>query len=837
MLFCSSSKGQKTSIQQYANKIEHWDNLNLNNLSPDGQWFSYTLFNHEDGDRLILQNTETGKTYNFKHPKNSKFHNNQWYSVITDDETILINLKKGYETSYQNPLDFELANNNQFLVLLKESDLKIVNNESQSTIFQMSDVIQFKLSPSKDKIVYVQKVDSIKKLGLIDFSTLKNTTITYLSNDFTKMTFNQTGEGLALFEIKPENEPLLLYFDLINNKKYKLNNSKYYSFNPNGNFNLIISKDSEKVFFSVLEKSLALDYQNKSQPEIWSGDSKLTFLQENVFCESQNNNRLAVWYPKSGEFSLITNDNCDKVILSKNNNFAIIFNTKKYEPQFDYFGPVDFKIKNIKSNNYEIFLSQHSGNTNYILPSLTEKYVAYYKNKNWFIYDIQQKKHKNITKSIKANWESNINDFNGETLPFGLAGWANNDKHLLLYDEWDIWRINIQDGKAKRLTNGKEKEIKFRLISPFTGKINSSDGYIGNELFMSNYLLIEANGSDGRSGYFKWDQDHGLKEIIYKTAKIDQIIHEQDLFLVREQRFDTPPRIVKISQLGNPKHLFQSNPHYTNNDKRKVEVIHYKTKIGKNLKGLLYYPINYKSNKKYPMVVNIYEKMFKEYHQYHIPTNVTSVGFNVANYINDGYFVLLPDIYYEIGEVGKSATDCVIAAVKEAQKNKSINKIGLIGHSFGGYEANFIITQTDIFDAAVSSAGVSDVVSYYLNLNWNNGRPDYWRFEFQQWRMGKSLFEDRNRYYRNSPISFSENIKTPLLHWTGKNDFHVNWQQSMLWYLALRRLNKKQVLLLYPEEGHILLDKHNQIDLTFKVKKWFDFYLKEDSSVNLEKIF
>src|SRR5690606_2974930 len=163
------------------------------------------------------------------------------------------------------------------------------------------------------------------------------------------------------------------------------------------------------------------------------------------------------------------------------------------------------------------------------------------------------------------------------------------------------------------------------------------------------------------------------------------------------------------------------------------------------------------------------------------------------------------------------------------EKYISGDKIGLIGHSFGGYETNFIITQTNLFAAAVSSAGVADLVSFYLNFNWENGKPDIWRFNNQIWRMNKSLFEDRSIYYSNSPISYIENIKTPLLCWTGNEDYQVNWHQSILWYLGLRKLNKKHILLVYPNEPHILLNLKNKEDVTKRVKQWFDHYLKNAS--------
>lgn len=187
---------------------------------------------------------------------------------------------------------------------------------------------------------------------------------------------------------------------------------------------------------------------------------------------------------------------------------------------------------------------------------------------------------------------------------------------------------------------------------------------------------------------------------------------------------------------------------------------------------------------------------------------------------------------YVKGDTGVSALDCVVAATNKVIEMNIVqkNKIGLLGHSFGGYETNFIVTQTNIFSAAVSGAGVSDLTSWYLSLGWNTGKPDMWRLESQQWRMGKSFYDDQESYYRNSPIIHATKIQTPLLLWAGKLDLQVDWHQTMEFYLALRRLEKKNIMLLYPNEQHVLFNAENQIDLTNRIEQWFDYHLKDNKT-------
>jgi dipeptidyl aminopeptidase/acylaminoacyl peptidase len=158
-----------------------------------------------------------------------------------------------------------------------------------------------------------------------------------------------------------------------------------------------------------------------------------------------------------------------------------------------------------------------------------------------------------------------------------------------------------------------------------------------------------------------------------------------------------------------------------------------------------------------------------------------------------------------------------------------------MGESFGGYETNFIITQTELFAAAVSGASIADLTSFYLTVGWDLSISDMTRFQSEQWRLGKSPFEDPDLYSRNSPIANATSIKTPILIWAGKSDWHVNWNQSVEFYMALRRLGKPATMLLYPDEKHILMKEKNQKDLSLRINQWFDYYLKNDQSVKWTK--
>jgi len=154
------------------------------------------------------------------------------------------------------------------------------------------------------------------------------------------------------------------------------------------------------------------------------------------------------------------------------------------------------------------------------------------------------------------------------------------------------------------------------------------------------------------------------------------------------------------------------------------------------------------------------------------------------------------------------------------------HRSGLNGHSFGGYESYLIATQTNRFATVVAGNGWTDLVSASLYLGPTLNIPDFYRAEYDQLRIGKSLFEDMNAYLDNSPVLLAQKVTTPVLGWVGKEDRHVNALQGQEFYFALRRLGKEEVLLRYNDEGHNLYNNKSQEDLTLRIQQWFDRYLK-----------
>jgi len=422
-------------------------------------------------------------------------------------------------------------------------------------------------------------------------------------------------------------------------------------------------------------------------------------------------------------------------------------------------------------------------------------------------------------------------DASAESPVYGIGGWNTDGGAVLFYDRADLWNYTFAGAQLKRLTDGSTSGKVYRLAAPgsSTGQEQNFDASFARAVERKSDLLLSVDG-DLQSGYSALRADNTISNLLYGKFRVRDILcaKESRRFAYTTQRYDRPPDIRLTGNDRGSKVIFQSNPFYTQFLWGKAERIVFSNDEGARCFGILYYPAGYDPLKKYPMVVHIYENQSDQLYAYRNPTLYAGDGFNVSNFTTNGYLVLLPDIDYRNGDPGISAASSVVAAVRHviAMGAADPAKIGLMGHSFGGYETNFILTQTNLFAAAISGAGISDPRSCYLSAGLF-GVAEFWRFERQQWRMGKSLFEDAQGYERNSPISHAEKIITPLLLWTGDKDPVINYRQSVALYLALKRLGKRPMLLVYPGEGHGPQMPRFQKDLTLRILDWFDYYLKE----------
>ncbi|HJT75265.1 MAG TPA: prolyl oligopeptidase family serine peptidase, partial [Chitinophaga sp.] len=243
--------------------------------------------------------------------------------------------------------------------------------------------------------------------------------------------------------------------------------------------------------------------------------------------------------------------------------------------------------------------------------------------------------------------------------------------------------------------------------------------------------------------------------------------------------------------------------------------------------GLLYKPENFDSTKHYPVIFHYYEKSSDGLYRYLLPQPGAG-SLNIPWYVSNGYIVFIPDIITEKGYPGPSAAKAVIKAAKYLSGFPWVDTahMGLQGHSFGGYVTNYLVTSTNLFKAAQSSAGPSDFFSGYGSIRKQTGTGMQALYERGQNNMGVPPWENPELYVENSPVLHAHKINTPLLLMHNENDNAVPVAQSIEFFTALRRLQKPVWLIQYKDEGHLLFSDANKLDFDIRQQAFFDHYLK-----------
>lgn len=818
-----------------------WGDLNFDKMAPNEKWASYRM-RYEGGiDTLFVRNTFTHQTYSFPSAENSLFIKNNDFICQRGDTIEILNLGTGQQETIAGVKGFDYSQETDQLIVLCSAGqdkhtlrIKSLWNNNEKAI---SDVISFSLNPNGKQLLYTQRSNGKNSVFLLRLDKLDQPQklLGDSAGQYSHFTWHKKGKAVVFLGEDDAKTYNSLYF-------YAVEKDRLYRFNPSNQSNfpkhasivyhsiykLLISDDLQNVLFTIQYKPAVIENGAKSKVEVWNGNDKFIYPAQ----ARQESAKVALWKPMESVFMPIATAELPSMMLTGDQRNVILSNPAAYEPQFDFEGPRDFYIQNLATGEKQLFLKKHSGSYQYTLPSPNGKYIAYFTESNWWVYDIALQRHTNITAKLKEKFFGKVNLLASNTA-FGNPGWSGGDKEILLYDEYDLWAIAPDGSSFRRLTHGRESQISFRLADiPNEYAIKGNyDGRSVGSFDLEKELFLKAIGEDGKTGFYKWKRSTSEKPIVYGDYKANQLHYsiKKQLYSYVVQRFDVAPRIMTKIDAGEEKLFFQSNPQQEKYAWGRAALIRFQNSKKQDLKGVLLYPANYEPQRKYPMIVKIYELQSNELHTYCRPS-YTENGFNPTLLTAQGYFVFMPDIVHEDGNVGPSATDCVVAGTTKVIGLGLVNpaKIGLMGHSFGGYETTFICNHTDLFATAIASGAITDLNTFYLTVGWNTSKSNMWRFATQQWRMNSTPFENPEGFAHNSPLTSIESLKIPLLLWTGKEDHHVDWHQSVEYYLALRRLGKKNISLFYPKEGHTLLDPTNQKDLTERVQQWFCHFLKDE---------
>ena len=517
-----------------------------------------------------------------------------------------------------------------------------------------------------------------------------------------------------------------------------------------------------------------------------------------------------------------------QVALSPHERWGVGEDTRAYERAASYNGRryADIYAVNLASGARRRLLEKHDPST---IPSPDgAQLLTWGTDGQWHVIDIASGADHVITKDVPTSF-ANVEDDHNDLYPppilpqrMGL-GWSADSRFVLLSDGWDVWKVPVRGGAAVNLTHdGKTTRVRYQRRYVFDTKEK------GIDLARPLYFALYGEWTK-KEGLARVDAQHAtVKRLMWDDAAFDVARAEKaDVFLYTRQTFDDfPDWYVASADFSTGRRITDANPQQkTFAWSSGARLIDYVSDKGDTLQGALYLPANYEPGKQYPLLVTIYEKRSQNLHQYVVPSDTRTPDPSV--YTSRGYAVLDPDIVYRVNDPGMSAVWCVVPAVKAAIATGIVDssRVGLWGHSWGGYQTAFLVTQTHIFKAAIAGAPLTDMVSMYSSIYWNSGGTNQAIFEASQGRFKGNFTDNYDAYIRNSPVFHAANVTTPLMILHDDKDGAVDFNQGITYFNTLRQLGKKVILLEYVGENHGLRNPVNQKDYAARMREYFDHYL------------
>ena len=591
------------------------------------------------------------------------------------------------------------------------------------------------------------------------------------------------------------------------------------------------SKDGARVYFGTGVPPAPLpDPDDKTPPatkvDLWNYKDPLIQPMQKVR-EQQERERTyrAVVHLADKRFVQLATEDLPNVTPGDDPSQALGLSDMAYRQEISWDQDYnDVFLLDLKSGKPKKVLEHWASNATTMSPG--GKYVLYFDERNghWFTYRVSDGTRVNLTEKIASKFqqENNTPDLPG---PYGAGGWTADDKSVLLYDKFDIWEVKPDGTGARMITNGAGKghnlTFRYRGMDPDERVVPSNKA-----------LLLSAVDEETRASGFYRIASLATTTAPEKVVMLDKAFgpvtkaKNADTVVFTLSRFEEFPDLwVSDPTFKDMKKVSNANPQASEYLMGKSELIDYVNADGRKLRAILTRPENFDPNKKYPLMVYIYEELTQGLHAYNAPNVGTSI--NIPRYVSNGYVVLRPDIVYETGYPGQSAEKCVIPAVNTVVAMGFIDpkRIGIQGHSWGGYQITYLVTRTNMFAAVEAGASVSNMVSAYGGIRWGTGMSRAFQYEKTQSRIGAPPWDAPLQFIENSPIFWVKKVQTPYLTIHNDEDDAVPWYQGIEWFTAMRRLGKESYMFTFNGEKHGLRNRDNMKYWTVHMDEFFDHYL------------
>ncbi|KMQ70215.1 alpha/beta hydrolase family protein [Chryseobacterium koreense] len=809
ILFCSNtwvrSQFNESAFQNLRYDIVH------NEVSPNGKYVSFRKAYQDSRDTLVvLNNAVRGKEfYCTDGVKRSFFTKSNTLFIAKKSELEVLRFKDRNPVRFKNVLQVEHLSEGRkiltinkgpagnYLVVLDENGVIIKSYPDIDRIEVLADEQVYAIGKTNGNSVLFQFVDNEMRAFYSGMRDVKKV-----------MNANDRNIIIAVGEIRGSNLDLVMV-DRQSRNNYLLKNAL-----PGNIFQVMAANFTNVGDQVYVQLALSKGQDVDKKIDIWYGNDNS--LETKFYKDTQQH--YVLWDPMKNRAKFLDNEEFPEIAFTGNSQFYLAFNPYHLQDYSTFDVPLEVHRYDLV-NDDAAYLGK-AGSSVYLNKDgslLISKIEG-----SWVLY------------SLTTCSEEHI------SIPESDHVYFSTDNRFLYFEQQG--GIVIYDLSKKRASHIPTIEgFESSILNNYTLKILPKYGVYKSYIDADQPLVVNISNSKTGASAVGLLENKAFTLIVPQTSdKITSIhynVKNKVITYVSENLGSPPALFAGNGSRALPVYYSNSNDHYIN--KVRKQIFNYTNSEGIPISGLLIYPMNFDPAKKYPMIVNIYERQSK-FRNVYLRDGYYGMtdGFNLRHYIENEYFVFLPDIIFSDKGTGFSALDCVEKGFQAISIITSIDfeKVGLIGHSHGGYETNFIATHSNRFAAFASGAGNSDLVKSYFSYNLNFNSPFYWQFEDGQYRIGKSFFEDKAIYLENSPIQNAEKVNAPVLLWAGKNDVNIDWEQTMEFFLALKRSQKKVVAIFYEDEGHSIVDPLSRFDLYSRISDWFAFHLKGVNKEWIDKL-
>ena len=860
-----SMKAQKALTPQ---DLEAWKRITTRAISNDGQWAA-AMFSPWSGDSEVQVLASDGKSVQTYAPASDvKFSSSSQFVLVKKvpavalidslklkktkkdkmpmDELVIRNLKNGTEWTIDSLKGYKLAEKGDWMAYQrtrKDSSLVVVSLDGAQK-YVLPSASDYGFAKDKSVLYFVTKEDKDgKKPGMYVWTAEAPQPVLVKEGKgiFVQPTFDNAGSKLAFLYTndKKEKDYTMALWVSENAGEAREVVTRATAGLPEGwvvspNQRLSFSDDAARLFLGTapapLRKDSTILDANRPNVQVWNWDEPVQYtVQQYNVKRDLKKSYAAVYQLKNNKLVQIADVELPDAQLPVKGmgDWAIVSTSKPYSLSSMWEGRTRSDYYKVSLATGERTLISEADYAGYRL-SPTGKYVGTYNATDSCWYTINLADNRKIqltTPQTFPAWDED-NDVPNYPSPHGMAGWTKEDAALLIYDRYDIWSFDPEGKKApvKLTKNGRENKVTYRRVALDREQMDID---LKEPMLLTGFNEVDKTTAIYRArltspvsptllagGSYNYDN-------VMKAKNADKYIYSRENFEVFPDVWFTDASFKKSIQLTQGIRQQDSFIWGT------AELISWISLDGKKLEGVIYKPANFDPNKKYPMIVNFYERNSETLNKYRMPEPHRST-IDYRMYLSNGYIVFNPDNRYRDGYPGESCYNCVMPGIQEVLSRGYVDekRIGAQGHSWGGYQVAYLATRTRLFAAIESGAPVVNMFSAYGGIRWGSGLARSFQYEHTQSRLGATPWADPRRYFENSPLFLMDKVETPILIMHNDQDGHVPWYQGIEYFVALKRLGKPAWMLNYTGEPHWPTKNPNKLDFQIRMKQFFDHFLK-----------